>query len=300
MIRSRWTAQDLPDLTGKVFIVTGATSGLGEGAGRALATAGAHVVLAVRNVAKGHAVAGTIDGSVEVRALDLSSLTSIHAFVDSWDGDIEVLINNAGIMQVPEGRTADGFELQIGTNHLGHFALTNLMLPNIRGRIVTLSSAFHRGAKLELDDLNWEHRTYDAAQAYKDSKLANLLFARDLQRRLAALGSSVLSVAAHPGIVRTALFGHIGGFAGLGFTIGSNVVGQDVEHGVLPSLFAATQNIPGASFIGPNGFRQLRGYPEIVASSKDGGDADLARRLWRVSESLTHIPWDIEQSSKPL
>ena len=190
-------------------------------------------------------------------------------------------------MQVPAGTTADGFELQLGTNHLGHFALTTLLLPHVRRRVVTLSSEFHKGGKLQLDDLNWQRRPYDPAQAYKDSKLANLLFARELDRRLTALGSPVTSVAAHPGIVRTGLFGNVGGLTGLGFAIGSRLLGQDVEHGVLPSLFAATQDIPGGSYVGPTGFQGLRGYPGVVASSPLGDDPSTARDLWDASETLT-------------
>jgi NAD(P)-dependent dehydrogenase (short-subunit alcohol dehydrogenase family) len=288
MTAKDWTAEDLPDLSGKTFIVTGATSGIGEVTARTLAGAGAHVVLPVRSLPKGHRVAASIAGSTEVRELDLGSMASIRAFAKSWDGHIDVLINNAGIMQVPQGRTPDGFELQIGTNYLGHFALTNLLLPQIRERVVTLSSDFHRGAKLDLDDLNWERRPYDSAQAYKDSKLANLLFARELQRRLASRGSRIRSLAAHPGIVRTGLFGHVDGLAGLSLNIGSRIVGHDVGQGILPTLFAATQDIPDGSFVGPNGFRGLRGFPEIVASSKDGNDVGLAQKLWDLSESLTH------------
>jgi NAD(P)-dependent dehydrogenase (short-subunit alcohol dehydrogenase family) len=287
MTSAKWTAENLPDLTGKTFIVTGATSGLGTATATQLAKVGAHVVLAVRDPAKGNAVAAIIGGNTEVRVLDLASLASVRAFAQAWDGDIDVLVNNAGIMQVPAGRTIDGFELQVGTNHLGHFALTNLLLPNIRGRVVTLTSDFHRGGKVDLDDLNWQRRRYDSAQAYKDSKLANLLFARELQRRLEAHGSSVLSVAAHPGIVRTGLFGHVDGFAGVSMDIGSRIVGHDVSQGILPSLFAATQDVPGGSLIGPNGFRQLRGFPGIVKSSKRGDDTHQARRLWSLSESLT-------------
>ncbi|MDT5154957.1 MAG: hypothetical protein QOI01_6690 [Mycobacterium sp.] len=287
MTTKNWTAEDLPNLSGKTFIVTGATSGLGAATARTLAVAGAHVVLAVRDVEKGREVAATIIGTAEVRELDLASLASIHAFAAAWDADVDVLINNAGIMQVPEAQTPDRFELQIGTNHLGHFALTSLLLPRIRERIVTLSSDLHRGAKLDLRDLNWRRRRYDASQAYKDSKLANLLFARELQRRLAAGGSHVLSLATHPGIVRTGLFGHVDGLAGFGLDIGSRIVGHDVSQGILPTLYAATQDVPGGSFIGPNGFRQLRGFPEVVTSSPAGEDAALAQRLWELSESLT-------------
>jgi NAD(P)-dependent dehydrogenase (short-subunit alcohol dehydrogenase family) len=268
---------------GRTFIVTGATSGLGKATADALARAGAHVVLAVRNYAKGQAVAG----DTEVRDLDLSSLSSVRGFASSWQEPVDVLINNAGIMQVPEARTADGFELQFGTNHLGHFALTNLLLPQIRDRIVTLSSDFHRGAKLNLDDPNWRRRQYNSSQAYKDSKLANLLFARELHRQLSACGSHILSVAAHPGVVRTGLFGHVDGASGLFLDIGSRIVGHAVGQGILPTLFAATQDIPGGTFVGPSGFRQLRGFPGIVKSSKNGNNTELGQRLWQLSESLT-------------
>jgi NAD(P)-dependent dehydrogenase (short-subunit alcohol dehydrogenase family) len=283
MTVTNWTAALLPDLTGRTFIVTGATSGLGKATADALARAGAHVVLAVRNYAKGQAVAG----DTEVRDLDLSSLSSVRGFASSWQEPVDVLINNAGIMQVPEARTADGFELQFGTNHLGHFALTNLLLPQIRDRIVTLSSDFHRGAKLNLDDPNWRRRQYNSSQAYKDSKLANLLFARELHRQLSACGSHILSVAAHPGVVRTGLFGHVDGASGLFLDIGSRIVGHAVGQGILPTLFAATQDIPGGTFVGPSGFRQLRGFPGIVKSSKNGNNTELGQRLWQLSESLT-------------
>lgn len=298
MSTKKWTSDDLPSLSGTTFIVTGATSGLGEATTRALAGAGAHVVLAVRNPSKGRAVAAKIPGSTEVRELDLGSLSSIRDFAETWHGDVDVLINNAGIMQVPEGRTANGFELQVGTNHLGHFALTTQLLPKIRGRVVTLSSDFHRGAKLNLDDLNWQRRAYDSAQAYKDSKLANLLFARELDRRLRANNSTVRSLAAHPGIVRTGLFGHVDGLAGFSMDIGSRIVGHDVSQGILPSLFAATQDVPGGSFIGPDGFKHLRGFPEIHPSSKSGDDVRLAQRLWQLSESLTGATID-DQGLRP-
>ena len=251
-------------------------------------------MLAVRNHAKGQVVAEAIAGDTEVRELDLSSLSSVRAFASSWQGPIDVLINNAGIMQVPEARTADGFELQFGTNHLGHFALTILLLPQIRGRIVTLSSDFHRGAKLGLDDPNWRRRRYNSSQAYKDSKLANLLFARELHRQLSACGSQILSVAAHPGVVRTGLFGHVEGASGLWLDIGSRIVGHTVDQGILPTLFAATQDVPGGTFIGPKGFRQLRGFPGIVKSSKNGTNEELGRRLWELSESLTGVRLDCE------
>src|ERR1700726_1011179 len=292
MTVTNWTAALLPALTGKTFVVTGATTGLGKATADALAHAGAHVVLAVRDPAKGQAVADGIAGDTEVRELDLSSLSSVRAFASSWQEPIDVLINNAGIMQVPQASTPDGFEMQFGTNHLGHFALTNLLLPQIRGRIVTLSSDFHRGARLNLDDPNWRRRPYNSSQAYKDSKLANLLFARELHRQLSAYGSQILSVAAHPGVVRTGLFGHVAGASGLWLDIGSRIVGHPIDQGILPTLFAATQDIPGGTFVGPKGFRQLRGFPGIVKSSKNGTNEEFGRRLWELSESLTGVRLD--------
>src|SRR6516225_1886337 len=172
---SRWTPTDLPDLSGRTIVVTGASSGLGLETARTLAGAGAHVVLAVRDPVKGDRVAASIEGSTEIRELDVADLASVHAFAEAWRGSLDVLINNAGIMAVPEGRTVDGFELQIGTNHLGPFLLTNLLLPSITDRVVTVSSQAHYRARLDLDDLNWNGRRYKALRAYSDSKLANLL-----------------------------------------------------------------------------------------------------------------------------
>ena len=284
---------DLPDLTGMTTIVTGATSGLGAETARRLAGAGADVVLAVRDTGRGEELARSLPGRPVVRRLDLGDLAAVRSFAATWAGDIDVLVNNAGIMQVPAGTTVDGFELQVGTNHLGHFALTALLLPHLRGRVVTLTSALHTGARLDVDDLSWTTRPYDAGLAYRDSKLANLLFARELQRRLTAAGSPVRSIAAHPGIVRTGLFGHVGGLTGLGMAVGSRVVGQDVAHGVLPTLYAATQDVPGGSLVGPGGFQQLRGRPAVVRSSKAGEDVELGRRLWEASVTLTGVDADL-------
>ena len=205
MTSTGWTAADLPSQKGRIFIVTGANSGIGLPTARALAEAGAHVVLAVRDVAKGETAAASIAGDTEVRRLDLADLASIRAFADAWQGDVDVLINNAGVMRTPERRTADGFELQIGTNHLGHFALTNLLLRHVTDRVVTVSSGAHRGGSISLDDLNWQRRRYQRWAAYQQSKLANLLFTLELQRRLTAAGSPIRALAAHPGYAATNL-----------------------------------------------------------------------------------------------
>ncbi|RBQ18310.1 oxidoreductase [Spongiactinospora rosea] len=198
-------AAQLPAMTGRTVIVTGANSGIGRAAARALATTGARVVLAVRDLAKGRAAATAMTGEVVVRRLDLADLSSVRAFAGETTEPIDVLINNAGLSVPPPGRTADGFELQFGTNHLGHFALTNLLLPRIRGRVVTVASDSHWLGAIDLADLNWERRRYRALAGYAQSKLANLLFTTELHRRLTEIGSPVLATAAHPGIVVTNL-----------------------------------------------------------------------------------------------
>jgi NAD(P)-dependent dehydrogenase (short-subunit alcohol dehydrogenase family) len=287
MTYDTWSEMDRPDMTGRTVVVTGASSGVGAATARALAAAGATTILAVRDVVKGERAATTMTGHTQVRALDLESLASVRAFAAAWDGDIDILINNAGIMLVPEGRTADGFERQIGTNHLGHFALTNLLLPHITDRVVTVSSNAHTRGRLDLDDLNWQRRPYHPSQAYSDSKLANMLFTFELQRRLTAAGSGVRALAVHPGMVRTNLFGHKGGVqaAMIGFL--GRFLMQDPEQGARTTLFAATQDVPGGSFVEPDGLAHLRGSPEIAAASPMAYDAALAQGLWTLSARLT-------------
>ena len=270
----------------RTAVVTGASSGIGAATARALAGAGAKVVLAVRDAAKGERVSATITGDTIVRTLDLENLASVRAFAAAWAGDIDILINNAGIMLVPEGRTADGFERQIGTNHLGHFALTNLLLPHITDRIVTVSSNAHARGHLSLDDLNWQTRPYRTSQAYSDSKLANLLFTFELQRRLSASGSSVRALAVHPGMVRTNLFGHRPVQAAMIGFVGRLVM-QDPEHGARTTLFAATQDIPGGSFVEPRGFAHLRGAPGVATAAPAAYDTTMAGELWALSARLT-------------
>jgi NAD(P)-dependent dehydrogenase (short-subunit alcohol dehydrogenase family) len=288
MSSSRWTAADLPALDGRTFVVTGANSGIGLVAARELARAGARVVLAVRSVAKGEEAAKTISGDAEVRTLDLADLASVRAFADAWDGGLDVLVNNAGVMAVPEQRTADGFEMQIGTNHLGHFALTNLLLPHITGRVVTVSSTAHRMGKISLDDLNWERRSYSRWPAYGQSKLANLLFTLELDRRLGEAGSDVRATAAHPGYAATNLQQHTGSRIQNGFMWLSNkLVAQSDEMGALPTLYAATEDVPSGSYAGPGGFQQQRGHPKLVGRTDAAKDAETARRLWDLSEELT-------------
>jgi len=286
----KWTASDLPRLDGRTFIVTGANSGLGLGTAQALGRAGARVVLAVRDTARGEQAAATVPGSSEVRALDLSDLASVRAFAEAWDEPIAVLVNNAGVMATPPRRTKDGFELQIGTNHLGHFALTNLLLPHITDRVVTVSSTGHRMGRIRLDDLNWERRRYQRWGAYGQSKLANLLFTLELQRRFSEDGSELRAMAAHPGYAATHLQSHTGSRVQHAiFGAANRVLAQSGDMGALPTLYAATQDLPGASFVGPDGFAEQRGHPRLVGRSRAAMDADMARRLWTLSEELTGV-----------
>jgi NAD(P)-dependent dehydrogenase (short-subunit alcohol dehydrogenase family) len=288
LLMTTWSAADLPDMTGRNAIVTGASSGIGRAAARALARAGARVVLAVRDADKGRAAAAAMDGETEVRRLDLASLASIREFAAAWDGDLDLLINNAGVMVPPLSRTADGFELQFGTNHLGHFALTNLLLGAVTGRVVTVSSTAHRFGEIAFDDLGWERRPYRAWRAYGQSKLANLLFTSELQRRLTAAGSGVLATAAHPGYASTNLQFHSGRrLLDIVSVVGNRLVAQDEDGGALPTLYAATAAIPGDSFAGPGGFMEQRGAPKLVGRADAARDAAVARRLWDVSEELT-------------
>jgi NAD(P)-dependent dehydrogenase (short-subunit alcohol dehydrogenase family) len=296
MSNATWTAADLPDLSGRTVVVTGASSGIGAATARALAGAGARVVLAVRDQARGEHVAATTSGDTEVRQLDLEDLASVRAFAAGWSGDLDILINNAGIMLVPEGRTLDGFERQIGTNHLGHFALTSLLLPHITERIVTVSSNAHARGRLDVDDLNWHGRAYDPSQAYSDSKLANLLFTLELQRRLTSAGSTVRAVAVHPGMVRTNLFGHATGAPAALIGILGRFILQDPGHGALTTLVAATSDLPGGSYVAPGGFAH-RGSPEIGVPARAARDGTLARRLWHVSARLTGVGQPVGSST---
>lgn len=279
-----WTAADLPPFVGRTVIVTGANSGLGLVTARELARVGAHVVLAVRNTAKGDEAAAGITGDVEVRKLDLQDLASVHEFADGIAA-VDVLVNNAGIMAVPYAVTKDGFESQIGTNHLGHFALTNLLLPKITNRVVTVSSGLHQLGKIDLRDLNWKSRRYSPWPAYGQSKLANLLFTGELQRRLDAVGSPVRSLAAHPGYSATNLQGHSGSrLSGALLKIG-NLMATDAEFGARPTLFAVSQDLPGDTYVGPR--FGLLGRTQPVGRSRRARDQRTAAALWELSEQLT-------------
>ena len=291
-----FSTADVPDMPGRRVIVTGANSGIGRAAAQVLAASGAQVTLAVRNVEKGRVAAAGIAGNTDVRELDLASLESIRAFAAGWDGEIHLLINNAGVMIPPLSRTADGFELQFGTNHLGHFALTNLLLPKVTGRVVTVSSSMHRVGRIDFDDLNWERRRYRRWPAYGQSKLANLLFTTELQRRLTTSGSTVLSTAAHPGYAATNLQSQ----SGSGFwdflmgRLGNALFAQSESGGALPTLYAAVADVPGGSYAGPGGQQGMAGAPRLVGRSKRALDEAVARRLWDVSEQLTDTRFPLQ------
>jgi len=280
-----WTAADLPSFSGRTVIVTGANSGLGLITARELAGVGAKVILACRNTTKGDEAAAGMQGDVHVRKLDLQDLSSIHEFADGVDA-VDVLINNAGIMAVPYSLTKDGFESQIGTNHLGHFALTNLLLPKVTDRVVTVASMMHIIGKISLKDLNWKSRPYSAWLSYGQSKLANLLFTRELQHRLEGAGSTIKAVAAHPGYSATNLQGNTGNRVGTTvWDLGNNLLATSADFGARQTLYAASQDIPGDSFIGPKfGMRGPTGNGQRTPLARDD---KTAKALWELSEQLT-------------
>lgn len=296
-----WTVDQIPDQSGVTVVVTGANSGLGLVTARELARVGATVVLACRNTQKGATTAAEIgadvpDARVSVAELDLSSLDSVRQFADTLEADeVTLLINNAGIMMTPPGLTADGFELQFGTNHLGHFALTGLLMDKLQradaARVVTLSSIEHKAGHLDFDDLQLEHG-YAPRKAYRQSKLANAAFGLELDRRLRAAGSSVRSVLAHPGYSATNLqsTGPTGIMKAL-MSVSNRVVAQSAERGALPTLYAATAGgVEGGEYYGPDGIAEIRGrHPKRVQVIPEGRDPEVGRRLWDVSEELTGV-----------
>ena len=246
------------------------------------------MVLAVRDTATGDEAARTIPGETEVRRLDLADLSSVHAFAEDWKGGLHLLINNAGVMAIPRSRTVDGFETQFGVNHLGHFALTNLLLEHVTGRVVTVSSGLHATARgIHFEDVDFE-KGYTPYRAYGQSKLANLLFTLELQRRLEEVGSSVVATAAHPGYADTNLQGRTGKALEDKFMrVLNKAVGQSAAAGALPTIYAATQDVPGAAYAGPTGMFGAGGAPGLVRRSGPAQDSDAARRLWKLSEEAT-------------
>ena len=283
----RWDA--VPRQDGRRFVVTGASGGLGLETARSLAAAGAHVVLAVRNLAKGEAAAGSMRGSVEVCRLDVADLSSVHEFAEAV-GPVDVLVNNAGVLAVPYALTVDGFETHLATNHLGHFALTNLLLPRLTDRVVVVSSDSHHSGELDLTDLNWQRRHYKPYAAYGASKLANLLFLAELQRRLTAAGSILRATGAHPGSTATGITANTGSrFKTWVGSWGHPLFGMQPWQGALTTLYAATMDVPGNTFIGPGGLLEMRGWPTSVGRSQQASDPELAKGLWLRSEELTGV-----------
>jgi NAD(P)-dependent dehydrogenase (short-subunit alcohol dehydrogenase family) len=302
----KWTAADIPDQHGRVAVVTGANSGLGIATARGLAGAGATVVMACRDTGKGERAlaeirAGLPDADLDLRALDLADLESVRSFASALAEDrprLDLLVNNAGVMAPPRRLTKDGFESQFGTNHLGHFALTGLLLATLLAapapRVVTVSSGAHRIGKIDFDDLNHKHG-YNNWLAYGQSKLANLLFCFELQRRAVAAGTALLSMAAHPGYAATNLQ-----FAGPAawhertlMAVTNKVIAQSAEMGALSSLYAATKpELPGGSFVGPDGFMEQRGHPHVVTAARKAYEEQAWLRLWEDSEELTGVHYE--------
>jgi NAD(P)-dependent dehydrogenase (short-subunit alcohol dehydrogenase family) len=313
MSSTAWTAADVPDLSGRTAIVTGANSGLGKEATRIFAENGADVVMACRSVARGRAAADEIrndgvEGDLSVRELDLADLESVESFAEGVLADheeIDCLCNNAGVMAIPRSETADGFETQFGVNHLGHFALTGHLLDRLietdgETRIVTHSSGAHERGTIDFDDLQGD-ADYGKWDAYAQSKLANVLFASELDRRLDRAGvPSVTSVACHPGYAATNLQRRgpeqAGSTVRLWMMRAANAVfAQPASRGALPMVYAASADrIEGGEYVGPGGFMNMRGYPEPQRSSERSDDEDLARRLWDVSESLAGVEYGLE------
>jgi NAD(P)-dependent dehydrogenase (short-subunit alcohol dehydrogenase family) len=300
---SKWTTANIPDQTGRTAVITGANTGLGYETAAALAARGASVVLAVRNLDKGKEAArrieqSTLGAQVALQQLDLTSLDSINAAAgelrDQYD-TIDLLINNAGVMWTPKSTTKDGFELQFGTNHLGHFAFTGLLLDRLLpvegSRIVTVSSQGHRiRAAIHFDDLQWE-RSYSRVQAYGQAKLANLLFTYELQRRL--IGKNTIAVAAHPGGSKSELTRNLPRPVSAAMRVVEPLF-QATDMGALPTLRAATDpSVLGGQYYGPDGFAEQRGYPKVVASSDQSHDVDIQQRLWAVSEELTSVVFPV-------
>ncbi|BBZ10709.1 oxidoreductase [Mycobacterium branderi] len=289
-----WQPNQIPDQSGRTYVVTGANGGLGEITSRVLAGNGATVVMACRNTEKAKAIAETIDGNVHVARLDLADLDSVREFA-SRQAEFDVLVNNAGLMNIPFSRTKDGFETQFGVNHLGHFALTGLLLDKIGDRVVTLSSIAHRQTpKLWIDDLNYQHRRYQRNLAYAQSKLANLMFARELQRRLTEAGSPKKSFAVHPGVSGTDLFTKTETVLDLVAKQGARLVGHPPAQAAHSTLFAAT--LPDADpqiYWGPTWLMQTRGPVRPSPSSRLSRDRTLWRRLWEESEKMTGVTFDL-------
>lgn len=303
---SKWSSEQIGDQSGRSAIVTGANSGLGLATARELARHGARVVLACRNVLKGQEAIASIqaevpDAQVELAELDLASLASVESFAEQFSSEhdgLDLLINNAGVMAPPRRETADGFELQLGTNLLGHFALSARLIDRLHGRtdarVVTLSSNAHKMGRIDFEDLQ-SKRGYKRWGAYGQSKLADLMFALELDRRLRAAGSTIKSVAAHPGYAATNLqTAAPPALDRIVMTATNLLLAQSAEMGALPSLYAATYpDLAGGSYVGPDGIGEFRGHPHIVSPSSSARDATVAARLWETAEELTGVSFEL-------
>jgi NAD(P)-dependent dehydrogenase (short-subunit alcohol dehydrogenase family) len=306
VVKHQWSENDVPDQSGRVVVVTGSNTGLGLDTARVLAGRGAQVVLAVRNVDKGEAACQRIrqsvpDAEVSTQRLDLGSLESVRtaaAELQAAHPRIDMLINNAAVAFPPKTTTPDGFELQFATNHLGHFALTGLLLENMLSvdgaRVVVVASLDHKlGGAIHFDDLQWDRR-YSSALAYAQSKLANLMFCYELHRRLVTSGAPLMAVTAHPGYTKSDLFRNMGKPVQAMMKFSDHFIGQDPAKGALPQLYAATMpDVQGGQYWGPDGFLEMAGYPTLVRSSKKSYDQQVQQRLWTVSEELTGVTYPI-------
>lgn len=299
MKNSQWTNEDIPNLENKVIIITGASSGLGKQATKVLASKNAKVIMAVRSIQKAKVVVSEIKKEfphvqIEINQLDLNSLASVKYFADTFIKDhqqLDILINNAGVMMCPYSKTEDGFEIQMGTNHFGHFALTGHLMPLLlntkNSRVVSTSSMAHKQGDINFDDINWESRDYKTAKAYSDSKLANLYFTSELVRKYKGKENAPMFTTAHPGVTSTELGKHIG-VAQFFF----NLMGQKAEMGTLPSLRAATDlNAKSGDYFGPKGLFEMKGSPVIVQPNKMAQNEENAKRLWDLSEKLTGVKY---------
>lgn len=299
MSQKKWDSNDIPDQKGRIAIVTGSSSGIGYETARVLANKNAKVIVAVRNLQKGKAALDKIkigyqDADVKVMELDLASLESARRFAEDYKKNfsrLDLLINNAGVMMPPYSKTADGFELQFGTNHLGHFALTGLLMDLIvnteNSRVINVSSTSQKSGKIDFDDLDWEKRAYKKMRAYGDSKIANIYFTYELQRKLERAGSHTIAVASHPGWTGTELQRHVGFIHFL-----NRFFSQGIDMGALPTLYAAiAPDVKGGGYYGPAGWQEMRGYPKRVESNELSHDEEISKKLWEVSEELTGIKW---------
>lgn len=305
MSNGNWNVENIADQNGRIVIVTGSSSGIGYEAARVLANKNAEVIIAVRNLEKGESAADKIraqnaDANVKVMQLDLADLASTRKFADEFKAaysKLDLLINNAGVMIPPYGKTKDGFELQFGTNHLGHFALTAQLLPLLTStagsRIVNVSSGAHNVGNIDFEDLNWEKRGYSSWRAYGDSKIANLYFTYELDKKLKQGGAATIATAAHPGYTATELQRH-----NSLINMGNNIFAQSIAMGALPTLRAATEaNLSGGEYFGPGGFMEMWGYPKQVKSNALSHDVNIAQKLWQVSEKLTGQTFKFENKT---